>query len=93
MKLCHCGAPTRDDGSQYDGLVCTQWPLCEREAVKEETGTEQEHSPSLAVPIFAGTKPDAWVCTFKGCKHQVDIVDPLRKQEYKKQFIETHPKP
>lgn len=39
---CHCGAPVRQDGSDYDGIVCTQWPLCQRP--KETTVSDSKHT-------------------------------------------------
>lgn len=35
QHVCHCGAIARNDGSDY-AIVCTQWPICEREQQEED---------------------------------------------------------
>jgi hypothetical protein len=56
---CHCGAPARSDGSDYDGSVCEQWPICEqaKQARRSEVFDLVKPQPNWKYPIDAVVPP------------------------------------
>lgn len=49
---CHCGAKSRDDGSDYSG-VCEAWPICEKQVRRAEVFGLVKHPGNWKMPFAA----------------------------------------